>query len=179
MTFEEIEEIKEFYLSRDNKIKPHSSEIQILEGFMKDINWSTLSDQEKLEQRKKALLIKSVHKELHSNLIILYEESVIELTILIMKFLDDISFKVFDMEKMSDEKFLLFRLKNMLYFELYVIHKKIKLQYSGHVLYEYIMEPIFKEIENTVYYNQYQLQLLREKFELVCELFLKRPYEKI
>ncbi|MEP6805554.1 MAG: hypothetical protein ABI892_13585, partial [Flavobacterium sp.] len=144
----------------------------------KDITWSTLSDQEKLEERKKALLIKSVHKDLHSDLIISYEQSVIDLSILIMKFLDDISFKIFASVKISDEEFLLFRLKNMLYFELYIIHKKIKLQYSGHILFEDIMEPLFKEIESKVYYEQYQLEILREKFKLVWELYLKQPYKQ-
>jgi hypothetical protein len=174
MTLEEIKEIEEFY----QKFNSHRYEIQILEGVMKEMTWETLSDEEKLEQRKKALLMKSVHKEMHSDLIILYEESVIELSVLIMKFLKDISFKIFGLAKMSDEEFLLFRLKNMLYFELYIINKKIKLQYSGHILFEDIMEPLFKEIENTVYYKQYQLDDLRETFKFVWELYSKKPYKE-
>ncbi|WP_417942147.1 hypothetical protein [Flavobacterium sp. RS13.1] len=174
----QIEEIKEYYLFRDEKNRSFSSEIQIFDGLMERIEWSTLSDHEKIERRKKALFIKSVHKDLYSDLIILYEESVIELSILVMSFLDDVSFVIFDKEKMSDQEFSLFRLKNMLSFELYCIHHKIKLEYSGHVLFDYVTEPIFKDLENTVYYEKYQLKTLREKFLIVCELFLKRPYEK-
>lgn len=178
MTLDEIKEIEELYFLKNSRFDSRNYEIQILEGISKDITWSTLSDQEKLEERKKALLIKSVHKDLHSDLIISYEQSVIDLSILIMKFLDDISFKIFASVKISDEEFLLFRLKNMLYFELYIIHKKIKLQYSGHILFEDIMEPLFKEIESKVYYEQYQLEILREKFKLVWELYLKQPYKQ-
>lgn len=178
MTLDEIKEIENFYLSRNIKFNSHNYEMQILEGMKKEISWSTLSDREKLEERKKALLIKSVHKDFHPDLMILYEESVIELSELIMKFLDNISFKIFGLEKMSDDEFFLFRLKNMLYFELYIIHKKIKLQFSGHILFEDIMEPLFKEIENTVYYEQYQLEVLRETFKFVWELYLKKPYDK-
>ncbi|MDP5201073.1 hypothetical protein [Flavobacterium sp. DG2-3] len=174
----QIDEIKEYYLSKDDKSSSFSYEIQIFDGLIERIKWSTLFDQEKLERRKKSLLIKSVHKDLHSDLIILYEQSVIELSVLIMRFLDDVGFVIFNMGEMSDQEFLLFRLKNMLSFELYSIHHKIKLEHSGHVLFDYVMEPIFKDLEKTVYYEKFQLETLGEKLELVCQLFLKRPYSK-
>lgn len=182
MTFEninKIEELKEFYLSQDKKINSFNYEIQLFNGLIDTLEWSTLSDPEKLEKRKKDFRIKSAYKELYPDIVVIYEGAVIELTELIMKFLNDVSPKVFDMQKMSNEEFAFFRLKNMLSFELYIIHSKIKLQHSGHVLYDEIMEPIFKEIENTVYDEQYQLKPLKQKFKEVCDLFLERPYEKL
>ncbi|MBE8723505.1 hypothetical protein [Flavobacterium hungaricum] len=178
MTLNEIKEIQEFYLSRKDCFDSRDYEMQILEGFWKEINWSALSDDEKLEFRKTELRKKHVYKELYSDLVVLYEETVIELIVLLMQFFEDISSVVFDKENMSDEEFVLFRLKNMLYFELLTVQRKMKLKFSGHILYEDIMEPIFDEIEKTPYYEQYELENLRKTYKFVCELFLKRPYEE-
>lgn len=178
MKLDEIKKIEELYLLKSYSFKSEQYEIQIIEGFGKEIQWSLLSDKEKLEVRKKDLMKKYVFKELYSDSIILYEEAIIELVKLIMKFLDDVSLIVFDCENMSEEEFILFRLKNMLYIELYSINKRSKLQFSGHVLFEEIVEPIFIYVQSTTFYLDYELEKLRETYKRVSDLFKKEPYKK-
>ncbi|KQB40395.1 hypothetical protein [Flavobacterium aquidurense] len=66
----------------------------------------------------------------------------------------------------------------MLYIELYAINKRPKLQYSGHVLFEEIIEPIFLEIENTSFYIEYELEKIKEAYRLVSDLHKKEPYKE-
>jgi hypothetical protein len=174
MKLDELEKIEELYFLKNSQ----RSEIQLIEGIKKDLYWVSFSNEEKLELRTRELMKKYVFKELYSDLMISYEESVIELVKIIMKFLDDINLFVFDYQDMSEEEFILFRLKNMLYIELYSINKREKLQYSGHVLFEEIVEPILIELENTKFYLYFELEKLREKYKHVSDLYKKEPYKK-
>lgn len=173
MRLEEIEKIEELYLLKNSQ----TPEIQIIEDYRKDVYWLSLLDNEKLEIRKKDLMKKHVFKELYSDSIILYEESVIELIKLIMKFLDDLSLVVFN-KNMSDEEFLLFRLKNILYIELFAVNKRLNLKDCGHIAFERVIEPIFIEIECTTFYVQYKLQDLRDTYKSVSDLYKQDPYKK-
>lgn len=174
MRLEEIEKIEELYLLKNS----NRYEIQLIEGIKKDLYWASFSDKEKLELRTRELMKKYVFKVLYSDLMISYEESVIYLVKLIMKFLEDVNLIVFDFQNMSEEEFILFRLKNMLYIELYSVNKREKLQYSGHVLFEEVVEPIFIEIQSTTFYLDYELEKLREMYKRVSDLFKKEPYKK-
>nr|WP_315238664.1 hypothetical protein [uncultured Flavobacterium sp.] len=174
MRLEEIEKIEELYLLKNS----HRYEIQLIEGLKKDLYWASLSDKEKLELRTKELMKKYVFKEIYSDLMISYEESVIDLVKLIMKFLDEINLIVFDFQNMSEDEFILFRLKNMMCVELYAVNKREKLQYSGHVLFEEVVQPIFVEIERTEFYIQYSLEDLRDTYKRVSDLYGEEPYKK-
>jgi hypothetical protein len=174
MKLDEIMKIEELYLLKNS----HRSEMQLIEGVKKDLHWASLSDKEKLELRTKELMKKNVFKEIYSDLLISYEESVIDLVKLIMKFLDNINLIVFDFQNMSDEECILYRLKCMLHVELYSVNKREKLQYSGHVLFEDVVEPIFIELKATKYYEQYNLENIKEQYKIVIRLYEKKPYEK-
>ncbi|MCC9064161.1 hypothetical protein [Flavobacterium piscisymbiosum] len=178
MKVDEIKKIEELYLLKSNSFNSHKYEIKLIEGLKKDVEWLSLSDKEKLELRKIEMRKKHALKEIYSDLIILYEESVIELVELVMKFLNEINVVAFNSENMSEEEFLLFRLKNMLYIELFAVNKRPKLQYSGHVLFEEVVEPIFSELENTTFYVQYKLQDLKDTYKNVSDLYKKDPYKK-
>lgn len=179
MTVEELKKIEELYALEDRSFKPRRSEIQIIEDFRKRRNWETASDQEKLEIRNKELMLKHVYKQLYSDLVTSYEESVIELTKLIIKFLEEVSLVVFDHQNISEEDFILFRLKNMLYIELFALNKHLKLKfYTGHILFETTTEPILIEIEKTSFYTQYKLQDLKNAFENVRDILKKEPYKE-
>lgn len=141
------------------------------------MHWLSFMDKEKLDLRMRELWKKKAFKELYTDSIILYEESVIELVKLIMKFLDDVSSVVFNKD-ISEEEFVLFRLKNMLYIELYAVNKRLKLQYSGHIAFERVVEPIFIELESTTLYIQYKLENVREMYKCVSDLHKKEPYKK-
>lgn len=178
MTLNEIKKIEELYLLKSDSFKSEQYEIQIIEGFGKEIQWSLLSDSEKFEVRKRELRKRHAFKELYSDSIILYEESVVTLIDLIMSFLGGVNDVVFNNDEMSEEEFLLFRLKNMLYIELYAVNKRLKLKYAGHVLFEEVVEPIFIEIENTRFYAEYKLEKIKETYKFVSDLHKKDPYKK-
>jgi|GEM_PF-4821357 len=174
MNLDEIIKIEDLYLLKNT----HRYEIQLIEGLKKDVHWISLSDTEKLELRTKELTKKYIFKEAYSDLIILYEESIVKLNKLIIEFLDEVSLVVFNHENTSGEEFVLFRLKNMMYIELFALNKRLNLKYSGHVLFEEVVEPIFNELENTTYYVQYKLQDLRDTYKSVSDLYKKDPYKK-
>lgn len=174
MKLDEIIKIEDLYLLKN----AHRYEIQLIEGLKKDVYWISLSDREKLELRTKELTKKYIFKGAYSELIILYEESIIKLNKLIIEFLDEVSSVVFNNENTSEEEFVLFRLKNMIYIELFALNKRLNLKYSGHVLFEEVVEPIFRELENTTFYVQYKLQDLRDTYKRVSDLYKKDPYKR-
>lgn len=174
MNLDEIIKIEDLYLLKN----AHRYEIQLIEGFKKDVHWVSLSDVEKLELRTKELTKKYIFKETYSELIILYEESIVKLNKLIIEFLDEVSLVVFNHENTSEEDFVLFRLKNMIYIELFALNKRLNLKYSGHVLFEEVVEPIFNELEDTTFYVQYKLKDLRDAYKSVSDLYKKDPYRK-
>ncbi len=73
---------------------------------------------------------------------------------------------------------MLFRLKNMMYIELFALNKRLNLKYSGHVLFEEVVEAILIEIKSTTFYLDCELEKLRETYNRVSDLYKKDPYKK-
>jgi hypothetical protein len=176
---EKIELIDKLYRSlefRTNTLGKY--ELAILQGTKNDIAWDALSDEQKMEFRKGDL----VHKEKieASDLILKYERTVIDLGYEILYFLKETESKFDDLSTvavLSLPELVLFRLRNMLYCELYSINKYRKLQYGGHVLFEEIVEPIFVELESHSLYSNYNLFVIKDRYKTMIDLYKCKPYQ--
>ena len=159
-----------------------SLELSLIQGVKKDITWSGLSHEEKLRLREKELKYASLHfKESTPQIIFDYENALLELGLLIIDFLKKTDFFPLDEKQlleMSPEELTLFRIRNMLYCELYSINKHQKLEFGGHVLFNEVVEPLFKALESSPLYEKFNLDSIATSYQKVMELYSKKPYQK-
>jgi hypothetical protein len=156
-------------------------ETSILQGIKRDIEWNNLTDLEKLEYRRGDLVHKKKVSTIFPDSVLVYEESVIQLSYQILDFLKKTEEYFSDLSTLvrsTASEIALFRLRNMLYCELYAINKHKNLENGGHVLYTEVVEPIFIELMPTDFYKTLDLQKLKETYETVVNLFEKKPYVK-
>jgi hypothetical protein len=176
---EEIELIDKIY--RSPEFQPNTLgryEVAVLQGVKNEIAWDALSDEQKMEFRMGDL----VHKQKieASDLVLKYERAVVDLGYEILYFLRETDSKFNDLANVaviSQQDIVLFRLRNMLYCELYSINKYRKLQYGGHVLFEEIIEPIFVELESHSMHLDYNLVVMKDKYRTMMDLYNREPYK--
>jgi hypothetical protein len=174
-----IELIDTLYRSAEFSNNLGKYELSILQGVKRDIAWSNLTDSEKLEYRKRDLVHKEKVKAIISDAVISYEEAVIELGYLILNFLEATNIRFPDLNGLptkSKEEITLFRLRTMLYCELYSINKHRNLENGGHVLYAEVIDPILVELETSKAYQEYDLPKIRDVYKRVTALYNSKPY---
>jgi len=159
----------------------HRSERNLIDSFKKVLFFESLTDDEKIEFRLRELDKKKIFKAAYSDSIIKYEECVIELTKLIMVFLNtDNSADLFQPEignEITSTQLMFIRLRTILKVELICLNRHMKLSNGGHVPFHEIVEPIFIELQNLDYYEKYNLGIIKNIYKEVQELFDKKPYE--
>ena len=177
----DIENIDGIYKSLD--FSPVSRlEIALIEGVKHDILWQRLSNDAKIEKRKKEINYAKTHfKESTSKKVLEYEQKVVRLGSLIQELLEKMEFLgEFDYQAIdkSSGQATLFRLRNILYCELYSINKHRKLEFSGHVPFEEVVEPLIKELASTEYYSEFKLEALADVYRETIDLYEQKPYSR-
>ncbi len=178
----DLELISELYKSPDfpNELLG-GYEISLLQGFTRDVNWGKLSDLQKIEYRKGALVHKQKVKEIVSDLEFDYEKSVIELGYLLIDFLkttESLYSDLSEINKKTKVEISLFRLRNLLYCELYAINKHMKLENGGHVPFDLVIDPVLKELAGSVFFKEYKLHKIKDLYRKVVNLYNQKPYDK-
>lgn len=178
----DLELISELYKSPDfpNELLG-KYEISLLQGFKRDIDWDKLSNLQKIEYRKGMLVHKQKVKEIVSDLELDYEESIVELGYLLIDFLkttESLYPNLNEINKKSKVEISLFRLRNLLYCELYAINKHMKLENGGHIPFDLVIDPILKELEESVFFKEYKLHEIKGLYRKVVKLYNQKPYDK-
>ena len=156
-------------------------ELILLQGVKNDIAWVNLDDEQKLAFRKADLIHKRKLSGIFSDLVLQYEDAVVELGLEILNFLKQTKTRFSNLEEipfMPKAEIAIFRLRNMLYCELYSINKHKKLEQGGHVLYTEVIEPIIHEVENQILHPTYDLSSIKELYKAVVDLYGQNPYQK-
>jgi len=179
---EKIELIDKIYRSLDfQSTSLGKYELAILQGIKNDLNWDALTDEQKLEYRRADLVHKKKVAATLSDLILRYEESVIELSYEILNFIRETETKFSDLSllpSMPQIDIVLFRLRNMLYCELYAVNKHRKLEHAGHVLYHEVIAPLLFELADQISLPQYNIVSIKEKYEAMIVLYSRNPYQR-
>ena len=158
----------------------YEGEQEFIKRFHDDELWGTFSLERRIQYRKGMLVHFKKCEGAYSNAFIDYAAALIEFVDLLFDFLNRTE-PIFSNEKtveeMSDDKVQLFRLHAFLYCEIYSIHKEMHLRNIKHTLYEIIINPIFKTLEATNYYQEYKLEAIQKANEKVRRLHQQNPFE--
>jgi hypothetical protein len=158
-------------------------ESSVIQGFKNEMDWTKLSDTEKLNFREQEIDYAKVHfKNITPEIVFSYEENVIELGREIINFLEattNLFEKVDELAYKNKELLTLFRLRNLLFCELYAINKHRKLKFGGHVLLEEIVEIVFDELKTSEFYEYHKLETIRNKYKLVLDIYERKPYNEM
>lgn len=168
-------DLENFY---ENEISDVYNELNCIKTIYEIEKWQSISLEDKLKQRHSYIETKKkLNQNTESNLELDYEICVIDLLNLIANFIKEISLEV-KLNDLSSSEMLLFRLKNILYCELYAINRHKKIRKIGHIPYEGVVEPIFNKLKNTNFYTQYKLEIIRKSYQEMINLYRKNPYKK-
>lgn len=177
-----ISDIEELYDKFSLKESNHRYELQLLESLKKRIFFESLTDLEKVDFRLRELQKKKIFKDIYSELEVKYESRVIDLSKAIISFLNETEEDLFHYKKeksFTNIELAFIRLNTMCKIELIGLNKHIYLKNGGHVLYYEIIEPLFMELENSDYFQKYNLDTLKNIYKDVQDLYNKKPYSKL
>lgn len=173
-------DIIDFYASQEI-IGSNSAEFRLLEGIYKLQTWNKLSDQEKLESRRRDVnwyKVKFPKEDYHK--LTSYEDAMINLLELIIAFLgstDSMFHRFTETAEHAENDTLLFRLRNMLACEKEAALRLPQAKNNGHVPFEVVL-PLFRQLEDSGHYLKYGLHKLKLAFENCWNLHLAGPYDE-